>query len=467
MYLASPPAPDPVKDWTVGSVGDCPAPDSTVSESSRSPFASRFSWTFIRYRMLSTYRRLFSLVFVANAAVFVAVAVRGPSPPALIDAVAANLLASGLARQPLVVNLLFRTLCLVPPSAPLRLRRLACEIFHLGGVHSGCGVAAFVWYVGFVVGYTKTHVPSPTSTAVLVIAYAVLVLLALMIAVAYPQFRIVRHDWFELTHRFSSWATMLLVWALVLAVAAAGEEQASMGAFLATAPAFWMLLLSTAAIIHPWLLLRRVEVVPEPLSPHAVRLHFAHAAVAFGQGLSVSQHPLRDWHSFAAFPDRHDSPGTRFSLLVSKAGDWTAAAVARPPRRLWTRGVPVHGFGYVLKLFPRVVLVTTGSGIGPCLSFVAAEAGRPAVRVIWQARAPAATYGARVLALVRKMDPQPVVVDTADGGGRRDLLPLAVRLYREFRAEAVGVISNGGLTKKLVYELESQGIPAYGPIFDS
>ncbi|KAK7911697.1 hypothetical protein PG985_014178 [Apiospora marii] len=395
--------------------------------------------------MLNTYRRLFSLVFIANVAVFVAVAVRGPSPSTLIDAVAANLLASGLARQPLVVNLLFRTLCMIPQSAPLRLRRLACKIFHLGGVHSGCGVAAFVWYIGFVAYYTRDDfVPSsPTSVAVLVIAYAVLVLLACMIAVAYPQFRIVRHDWFELTHRFSSWATMLLVWALVLTMAAADEETQPMGMFLAISPAFWMLLVTTAAIIHPWLLLRRIEVVPEPLSKHAIRLHFTHTSVAFGQGLSVSQHPLRDWHSFAAFPNRHDSPATRFSLLVSRAGDWTAAAIAQPPRRLWTRGVPLHGFGYVLRLFPRVVLVTTGSGIGPCLSFLADEQRRPAMRVLWQTRDPAATYGARVLGLVRRMDPEPVVIDTSDGGGGGTCCPLRCGCIASSRPRRWGLSATG------------------------
>ncbi|KAK8137018.1 hypothetical protein PG984_004958 [Apiospora sp. TS-2023a] len=337
MSLGRPPAPDPGKQWMVESVVDWPAPpDPAVSAPKKPPSSmiSRISWASIRYRRLNTYRRLFSLLFLANVAVFIAVAVRGPSPATLIDVVAANLLASGLARQPLVVNLLFRTLCLVPHSAPLRLRRLACKIFHLGGVHSGCGVAAFMWYIGFVVYYTKDFIPSPTSTAVLVIAYAVLVLLAFMIAVAYPQFRIVRHDWFELTHRFSSWAVMLLVWALVLTVAAFDKDQ-SMGTFLETSPAFWMLLVSTAAIIHPWLLLRRVEVIPEPLSKHAVRLHFTHTTVVFDQGMSVSQYPLRDWHSFAAFPDRYDSPDTQFSLLVSKAGDWTATAIASPPRRLW------------------------------------------------------------------------------------------------------------------------------------
>ena len=45
------------------------------------------------------------------------------------------------------------------------------------------------------------------------------------------------------------------------------------------------------------------------------------------------------------------------------------------------------------------------------------------------------------------------------------MLPLVFRLYREFEAEAVAVISNPLMTKKLVWECESRGIPAFGPRF--
>ncbi|KAK8054662.1 hypothetical protein PG994_009729 [Apiospora phragmitis] len=411
IVLTRPLAVQQEKQWVIDAI----VADSAASSKPASPQSKPLA--FLRYKVLNTYQRLFSLALLSNVAAFVT----------------RISLAAGIARQPLVVNLLFRTLCLVPHSAPLRLRHLACKIFHLGGVHSGCGVGAYAWYAGFLVYYTKGFVPAPTATAVLVIAYAVLVLLTFIVVVAYPKFRIVRHDWFELTHRFSSWATMAIVWALVLAVASG--ESPSMGGFLVTSPAFWMLVASTAAIIHPWLLLRRVEVVPEPLSTHAVRLHFSHTSVVFGQGMSVSKHPLRDWHSFAAFTDKCDTPDTQFSLL---------------------RGVPIYGFGYVMKVFPRIVLVTTGSGIGPCLSFIEDEK-RPAMRI---------TYGPRVIELVKKMDPNPEIIDTSKGG-RRDLLPIAIRLYREFNAEAVGIISNGKVTRSLVYNLERRGIPAYGPIFDS
>jgi phosphoribosylamine-glycine ligase len=47
------------------------------------------------------------------------------------------------------------------------------------------------------------------------------------------------------------------------------------------------------------------------------------------------------------------------------------------------------------------------------------------------------------------------------------MVPIVQRQVQEFDAEAVCVISNPVLTARIVYELESRGIPAFGPIFDS
>ncbi|AEO69906.1 uncharacterized protein THITE_2096959 [Thermothielavioides terrestris NRRL 8126] len=417
---------------------------------------------FIRYTALNVYRRLFSLAFIGNAIGFIVLMARGAAPLDLVNASAINLAVCGLCRHPLVVNMLFLTFGAVPRSAPMRLRRLACKIFHLGGVHSGTGVASCVWYIGFAGVYTYNFTPSPLATAALVLIWIVLAFLLAIIIVAHPAFRAKCHDYFELTHRFSNWLILALFWALLFLL---GSQQPSLAGFLLHLPAFWILILLTLATIHPWLLLRRVPVVAEPLSPHAVRLHFAHTSVRFGQGISVARHPLADWHSFASFTDQFDAPATRFSCLVSRAGDWTRAAIASPPAHLWTRGVPTYGFGYVFRMFERIVVVTTGSGIGPCLSFIE-DARRPAMRVVWQARSPLETYGQRTLDLVRRMDAEPVIIDSKVSG-RVDMLPVVLRLYKDFGADAVCVISNAKMTKSLVYSLETRGIAAYGPIFDS
>ncbi|KAH6647809.1 hypothetical protein BKA67DRAFT_594706 [Truncatella angustata] len=417
----------------------------------------------LRYVLLNTYRRLFSLVFVGNFIAFVIVMARDQLLLDCVNACAANLLVCGLVRQPLVINALFISLCAVPRSAPLRLRHLACKVFHLGGVHSGCGLASCLWYIGFVGLYTHQYRPSPTSTTVLVLAYLIFVVLITIIGVSAPKFRTIWHDRFELTHRFSTWSVLALFWALLLTFAS--QHQASMGAFLVSLPAFWSVIIVTMATIHPWMMLRRVEVIPERLSKHAIRLHFSHTTIRYGQGISISKHPLRDWHSFATITDRFDTPASKFSCLVSKAGDWTSSVILDPLPQVWVRGVPVYGFGYVMRVFSRIIVVTTGSGIGPCLSFIDDD-NRPDMRVVWQTKSPLQTYSQRTMDLVHRLDPNPVVIDTSLSG-RMDMLPAILQLYDGFKAEAVCVISNPTVTKKLVLDLETRGIHAYGPIFDS
>jgi succinate dehydrogenase hydrophobic anchor subunit len=423
----------------------------------------------IRYTFLNIYRRLFTLVFLANIGVFVYVMVADRKLLALVNAAAANLLACGLARQPLVVNAIFVTVCSIPRSAPLWLRRIASKVYHYGGVHSGCGVASLIWYLGFIGEFSRQYwsgSSSPFSAAPIVLAYIILVLLLAIIIVAYPNFRFKRHDYFELTHRFSGWliVALFVILLMVFVDEASAAEDKPMGRFLIELPAFWFLMLVVVAIIHPWLLLRKVKVTPEYLSPHAVRLHFSHTTTTFGKGIQLSKHPLQDWHGFATFPDV-DRDGKSFSSLVSKAGDWTAATIKDQPTHLWKRGVLIYGFAYAMRVYKRVVVVTTGSGIGPCLSFLGDE-NRPSLRVIWQTRAPKRTYGKEVLNLVGRMDPNPVIIDT-NSSGRLDMVPVIRQIAREHDAEAICVISNPFVTKKVVYELESMGIPAYGPIFDS
>jgi hypothetical protein len=116
-----------------------------------------------------------------------------------------------------------------------------------------------------------------------------------------------------------------------------------------------------------------------------------------------------------------------------------------------------------MQLFSSISIVTTGSGIGQCLSFLC-DPKRPANRVIWQTKDPLWTYGQPILDRVHMINPCAEILES--GKGRVNMLPPVMRLYKEFGAEAVCVISNPVVTRKLVFECESRGVPAFGPIFD-
>ncbi|KAK4220817.1 hypothetical protein QBC38DRAFT_493366 [Podospora fimiseda] len=441
--------------------------ESTTDLEAQDTELSQKPLSFFRYAILNVYKRLFTITFLANIITFILLLALGPpSPISFVNASAVNLAVCGLTRQPLVINALFLLFGSVPRSSPVWLKKLCCKIFHLGGIHSGTGIASAIWYIGFATLYTSNFIPSeasPTSIAILTLIYLILLSLLTIIIVAHPKIRQSHHDLFELLHRYFNWLILILFWALLFLMAFSFSIPPKQ--FLLPLPAFWILILLTLATIYPWLLLRRIKIQPESLSPHAIRLHFSHTQIKFGQGISLSKNPLKDWHAFACFPDL-DSTDTKFSCLVSKAGDWTASTISEKPVTLWKRGIPTYGFGYVLRMYSRIIVVTTGSGIGPCLSFLGDE-NRPAMRVLWQTRSPEKTYGKRTLELVRKMDNDPVIIDTSAKGKREDMLPVVLRMVNEFEAEAVCVISNPKMTGELVYGLESRGVLAYGPIFDS
>ena len=213
-------------------------------------------------------------------------------------------------------------------------------------------------------------------------------------------------------------------------------------------------------------------------------------------------------------PSIHSSaPPSPFSILVSAAGDWTESTISNPctKRKIWFRGRPTTGVTKAALLFRSAVIVTTGSGIGPALSLlmllkararshknndnhkIDLEKGddsnkeKERYRLLWSTPSPLATYGPKLLAEIREVDSGAVIWDTRVKG-RPDLARLAWETYRgegedvkgngerdrEERTkdgkgayEAMFVVSNQRVTEEVVHSLESRGVPAFGPVFDS
>lgn len=429
------------------------------------------TWRRLRHILFAVYQRLFCIAFIANIIpIIILLATRQSSQPAspsignLATATAANVAVAVLIRQDIVVNALYTFFCWTPRWFPLRIRRLVAKMYEFGGVHSGCAVAATIWFVLYVAFATRNFARGDfDDPAALAVAYVILGLLLGICMLAVPRFRMVAHNTFELVHRFAGWSAIALFWAELLLLLNAESRvpgSDSLGILVIKAPAFWLLLLTTFCIILPWLRLRKVDAVSEKLSSHAMRLHFKYTAVGPVQSIRITHSPLKEWHSFASIP----GPDKTFSLIVSDAGDWTKKQIAEPSPKYWVRGVPVTGVLRMAVIFRKIVVVTTGSGIGPCLSMLISSS-MPA-RILWSTPNPQQTYGDRILQAVMKEDPKATIIDTR-ATGRPDMVALAYHLFMESQAEAVFVLSNPSLTRKVVYGMESRGIPAYGPVFDS
>ncbi|KAJ9626229.1 hypothetical protein H2203_003861 [Taxawa tesnikishii (nom. ined.)] len=427
---------------------------------------------FLRLHFWSTYRVLFVIVFLANLAVLIALSV----PKSLIStslssentatAVSCNLLVAIAARNEHVVNMLFACAVHIPLNVPLRIRTYAAKVYGYGGMHSGCAIAAVSWYILYVGLLTRDNIQNGfKDLPTMVIGYSILALLLSIVILAYPSLRIRYHDVFENVHRFAGWSAIALFWAQIPVSAYLQSQQTkvAMGKILIQTPTFWILIAITLLIIYPWTNLRLRTVEAEVLSPHAMRLYFPHGHLLSAQGVRLTDAPLKETHSFATIPNPHGAKG--FSVIISNAGDWTNRMIQNPPAKLWMRGLPTTGMLHVALAFRKCVIVTTGSGIGPCLSVFA---GSPEYvsRILWSTPKPLETYGVGLVSEVMAADPEAVIIDTRLTG-RPDLTKLAYSLYKETDAEAVLVMSNQKVVESVVGELEARGVPAFGPIFDS
>jgi hypothetical protein len=212
----------------------------------------------------------------------------------------------------------------------------------------------------------------------------------------------------------------------------------------------WLIAAATCAIIFPWMFLRRVPVRPEILSSHALRLHF-YSDIAPGKGVRLAQHPLLDWRGFTTItnaPSRKDH-----SVIVSRARDFTGHITNTAPTHIWIRSITTSSVLRVATLFESVVIVATGSGIGPCLSIFPYQ--KVAMRILWTAANHETTFGKAIVDAVRGRDPRAVMYDTRKSSNP-DMSLLTYRLFKDKR-----------FTQQIVFDMERRGIPAYGAIFDS
>ncbi|KAJ6444925.1 NRPS-like enzyme [Purpureocillium lavendulum] len=425
----------------------------------------------LRHRILIVYRTLFSFIALVNIGALIAILLLNAGPEWLGTLTAANLVTAVLVRQDVVINVLYTIFCSVPKAAPIGIRRRCAKIYHLGGIHSGAGICATTWLLASTVRSTVAYAQGinvTDSPATIFVSWLLSALCCTIVGFAYPTFRKKYHNTFERLHRFLGWTALALFWArTVLSVYDATPVGGDLGLALIRSPGFWMLGVATCSIASSWFWLRKVPVESIPLSDHAIMLNFGYTFPVNGSFTRISTRPLLEWHSFATIPQPEPNDLTSqkgYSLVVSNAGDWTKSCIRNPPTKLWVRGLPTCGVMRIATLFNRVVIIATGSGIGPLLGHIS-QPSCP-TQLIWSTPNPEKTFGKAVLDTIYRTIPNAVIHDTKIKG-RPDLVKMGYNLVKDFRAEAVIIIANEKITKKVVYGLETRGVPAYGAIWDS
>ena len=151
---------------------------------------------------------------------------------------------------------------------------------------------------------------------------------------------------------------------------------------------------------------------------------------AIGTTRPISRTPFGGWHQFANLPAPDGSTGYR--MIISRAGDWTAAFIDDPPEHVWVRGIPTTEMANVRKLFAKVGFVATGSGIAPILGHLLTR--EPPSRLVWVTKDPVGTYGEALFNEIIEAQPDALIWN-ADQRGRPDVLRLAYAACRDSGAD--------------------------------
>jgi hypothetical protein len=416
------------------------------------------------------YNRLIVLVLAANALLAACGAGLfehfGPALETVAVIAQANIALAIIFRQLYVINFLGWLATRPPVTWPIKVRWALGKYYHFGGLHVGFALAGTTWYLAFVamLCYGFAAGTGGVNVTDVVVSSAAAGLIVAIVLMARPSSRAKRHDRFEATHRFCGWAVLVLVWLNTIVFVVSRAHGPAIPALL-SAPTFWLLVVTTCGTAWPWLLLRKVPLTVERPSSHLAILHLDEdREPPVGTTRAISRRPLYGWHHFANVPVAAGSGDRGYRMTVSRAGDWTAELIDNPPAHVWLRGIPMVDIVVIKKLFSKVVIVATGSGIGPALGHLL-SAETPS-QLVWATRDATKTYGAALVDEILAAQPEAMIWNT-DELGRPDMLRLAYRAYITSGAEAVICISNKTLTWNVVHGLEQRGIPAFGPVWDS
>lgn len=151
-----------------------------------------------------------------------------------------------------------------------------------------------------------------------------------MLAFSIPTIRSKCHNLWEQMYRFAGWLLLMSSWAFFIMYnifQSRSKHHTPLDELLHLNPAFYLVSLTTTSIVLSWIRLLRVHPRAERLSNHAIRLQD-----------TPFLHPPAD-----VFASMSDSYTKGYSVLISRADNWTSEVIGNPPQTLWTRGKPAGG----------------------------------------------------------------------------------------------------------------------------
>ncbi|KAI3439999.1 uncharacterized protein J3R85_004146 [Psidium guajava] len=443
--------------------------DPPPAKPSRGHESSRLSVILLDQGLFTVYKRLFVVCLTLNVVALV-LAATGHFPYARNRAALfsiANIFALTLCRSEAFLRVAFwlAVKLLGHSWVPLLAKTVTTSLLQsLGGIHSGCGVSSLAWLVYALILTLKDR--DNTSPEIIGVASAILALIALSSLAAFPLVRHLHHNVFERTHRFAGWSALGLLWGFVILTVAYDPRTKSyksddLWSRLVRQQEFWLTVGTTVLIIVPWVTVRRVPVKVSSPSGHASIIKF-HGGVKAGILGRISPSPLSEWHAFGIISDGKDE----HMMLAGAVGDFTKSLVANPPTHLWVRQVHFAGLPYLVNMYDRVLLVATGSGICVFLSFLL-QPCKASVCMLWVAKNVEQNFGKEIKEMVSLHPREKMIVHDTAVHGRPNVAKMSVDTAKKWGAEVVIVTSNPEGSRDVVNACKTEGIAAFGPIWDS
>ncbi|CAN0892229.1 Adenylate-forming reductase 06235 [Linum grandiflorum] len=119
-------------------------------------------------------------------------------------------------------------------------------------------------------------------------------------------------------------------------------------------------------------------------------------------------------------------------------------------------------------MYDKVLLVATGSGICVFLSFLL-QPCRASVCVLWVVKGIEQNFGQEIKEMINRHPKDKVIVHDTTLMGRPNVSQMSVNAAQNWLAEVVIVTSNPKGSRDVVNACndDGNGIPAFGPIWDS
>ncbi|KIY68088.1 hypothetical protein CYLTODRAFT_453876 [Cylindrobasidium torrendii FP15055 ss-10] len=414
----------------------------------------------------NTYRRLWTFVVIFNIVGLVLAATSVWHYPRRYTGafVLGNLLASVAVRNELLGRALYLIVnTLFAKWTPLWFR-LGCTSFlqHLGGIHSGCGVSGLGWLV-FRIVLIATDVRNMHG-AVVVMGGVTSLAIATTILAALPWIRNTYHNMFEWHHRFVGWFALISTWVFVILGDSYNidEQRWDADSTIVKQQTFFFCLGMTFFIIFPWTVTRKVAVEVEIPSSKVAILKFKRG-MQQGMLARISRGPISEYHAFGII-----SEGTHTDahyLVCGVQGDFTRGLVENPPTHVWTRELKVTALSNTSKLYKRGIRIVTGTAIGAALATCIQSKDW---YLIWVGSDQQKTFGPSINKMIADhVEPERRTLwDSKERGGRPDLMKLLTETYDSWGAEVVFITSNWTGNKTMMEGCKSEGIPAFGTLWD-